>query len=103
MEPNTYMLYIIPYITFGSGIHILSCSCLLKYWPELILFVCLQLGEILEALVQEGSETMDVRNKDQVILRMNAPVSSKLYFREHILCPLIAEVHLFFFLSKSYP
>ena len=103
MEPNTYMLYIIPNTTFGYGIHILSCSCLLKYWPELILFVCLQLGEILEALVQEGSETMDVRNKDQVILRMNAPVSSKIvYLKEHILC-LIAEVHLFFFLSKSYP
>ncbi|PWA58273.1 Chaperone, tailless complex polypeptide 1 [Artemisia annua] len=49
-----------------------------------------KVGEILEALVQEGSETMDVRNKDQVILRMNAPVSSKLYFRDHILS-LIAE------------
>jgi T-complex protein 1 subunit theta len=50
-----------------------------------------KLGEILEALVQEGSETIDVRNEDQVILRIKAPVSSKLYITEHILCPLIAE------------
>ncbi|PWA96991.1 TCP-1/cpn60 chaperonin family protein [Artemisia annua] len=50
-----------------------------------------KLGEILEALVEEGSETMDVRNKDQVILRMKAPVASKQYEKEDILCPLIAE------------
>ncbi|GJS74597.1 T-complex protein 1 subunit theta [Tanacetum coccineum] len=50
-----------------------------------------KLGEILEALVEEGSETMDVRNRDQVILRLKAPVSSKLYDMEDILCPLIAD------------
>lgn len=44
---------------------------------------------------------MDVRNKDEVILRMKAPVASKQYGKEDILCPLIADVHLFF-LSKSY-
>ncbi|GKB69591.1 TCP-1/cpn60 chaperonin family protein, partial [Tanacetum coccineum] len=47
-----------------------------------------KLEEILGALVEEGSETMDVSNKDQVILRMKAPVSSKLYDMEDILCPL---------------
>ncbi|PWA76225.1 TCP-1/cpn60 chaperonin family protein [Artemisia annua] len=50
-----------------------------------------KLGEILEGLVEEGSETMDVRNKDEVILRMKAPVASKQYGNEHILCPLIAD------------
>ncbi|GKE31232.1 T-complex protein 1 subunit theta, partial [Tanacetum coccineum] len=50
-----------------------------------------KLEEILGALVEEGSETMDVSNKDQVILRMKAPVSSKLYDMEDILCPLIAD------------
>ncbi|GKE28663.1 T-complex protein 1 subunit theta, partial [Tanacetum coccineum] len=50
-----------------------------------------KLGEILETLVEEGSETMDVRNKDQVILCMKAPVSSKLYDMEDVVCPLIAD------------
>ncbi|PWA88688.1 TCP-1/cpn60 chaperonin family protein [Artemisia annua] len=98
MKPNTNMViwmaftYIIPYITFGSGTHRIKTDKLLVF---------AKLGEILEGLVEEGSETMDVRNKDEVILRMKAPVASKQYGNEHILCPLIADVH-FFFLSKSY-
>ncbi|KAJ9550564.1 hypothetical protein OSB04_014609 [Centaurea solstitialis] len=47
--------------------------------------------EILEGLVEGGSETMDVRNKDEVILRMKAAVASKQYGQESILCPLIAD------------
>ncbi|XP_024977900.1 T-complex protein 1 subunit theta-like [Cynara cardunculus var. scolymus] len=47
--------------------------------------------EILEGLVEEGSDTMDVRNKDEVILRMKAAVASKQYGQESILCPLIAD------------
>ncbi|GJU62459.1 T-complex protein 1 subunit theta [Tanacetum coccineum] len=50
-----------------------------------------KLGEILETLVEPGSETMDVRNKEEVILRMKAPVASKQYGNEDILCPLIAD------------
>ncbi|CAK9182126.1 unnamed protein product, partial [Ilex paraguariensis] len=34
---------------------------------------------------------MDVRNKDEVILRMKAAVASKQFGQEDILCPLIAE------------
>lgn len=34
---------------------------------------------------------MDVRNKDHVILRMRAPVFTKLYEMVDFLCPLIAE------------
>lgn len=40
---------------------------------------------------------MDVRNKDEVILRMKAAVASKQYGQESILCPFIAGV-LFLFL-----
>ncbi|XP_076953108.1 T-complex protein 1 subunit theta-like [Bidens hawaiensis] len=47
--------------------------------------------EILEGLVEPGSDTMDVRNKDEVILRMKAAVASKQYGQEDILCPLIAD------------
>ncbi|KAI3515796.1 hypothetical protein L1887_14700 [Cichorium endivia] len=47
--------------------------------------------EILEGLVESGSETMDVRNRDEVILRMKAAVASKQYGQEDILCPLIAD------------
>ncbi|KAL9997971.1 putative T-complex protein 1, theta subunit [Helianthus anomalus] len=50
-----------------------------------------KLVEILEGLVEEGSNIMDVRNKDEVILRMRAPVASKQYGQEDILCPLIAD------------
>ncbi|XP_020105007.1 T-complex protein 1 subunit theta-like [Ananas comosus] len=47
--------------------------------------------ELLDDLVEEGSETMDVRNKDEVVLRMRAAVASKQYGQEDILCPLIAD------------
>ncbi|MFS7962085.1 putative T-complex protein 1, theta subunit [Helianthus anomalus] len=50
-----------------------------------------KLVEILEGLVEEGSDIMDVRNKEEVILRMRAPVASKQYGQEDILCPLIAD------------
>lgn len=47
--------------------------------------------EILEELVEKGSEKMDVRNKEQVISRMKAAVASKQFGQEDILCPLIAD------------
>lgn len=52
----------------------------------------LQAVEILEELVEEGSEKMNVRDKDDVILRMRSAVASKQFGQEDILCPLIAEV-----------
>ncbi|KAK8913643.1 T-complex protein 1 subunit alpha [Platanthera zijinensis] len=47
--------------------------------------------ELLEEVVEEGSENMDVRNKDEVVSRMKATVSSKRFGEEDILCPLIAD------------
>ncbi|XP_068649743.1 T-complex protein 1 subunit theta-like [Aristolochia californica] len=47
--------------------------------------------EILGELVEKGSETMDVRNKDEVVSRMKAAVASKQFGQEDILCPLIAD------------
>lgn len=47
--------------------------------------------ELLDELVERDSETMDVRNKEQVILRIKAPVASKQFGQESILCPLIAD------------
>lgn len=47
--------------------------------------------EILEELVEKGSEKMDVRNKEQVVSRMKAAVASKQFGQEDILCPLIAD------------
>ncbi|KAL7098158.1 hypothetical protein ACP275_10G187300 [Erythranthe tilingii] len=47
--------------------------------------------EILEELVEEGSQTMNVRDKDDVISRMRSAVASKQFGQEDILCPLIAE------------
>ncbi|CAI9780969.1 unnamed protein product [Fraxinus pennsylvanica] len=47
--------------------------------------------EILEDLVEKGSENMNVRNKDEVILRMRAAVASKQFGQEDRLCSLIAE------------
>lgn len=47
--------------------------------------------EILDELVEDGSEKMDVRVKDEVIKRMKAAVASKQFGQEDILCPLIAE------------
>uniref|UniRef100_A0A0C9RPF8 CCT-theta n=1 Tax=Wollemia nobilis TaxID=56998 RepID=A0A0C9RPF8_9CONI len=47
--------------------------------------------ELLEELVEQGSEKMDVKNKEEVILRMRAAVASKQFGQENILCPLIAD------------
>lgn len=48
--------------------------------------------ELLEELVEPGSDKMDVRNKEQVIQRMVSAVGSKQWGQEGILCPLIADV-----------
>lgn len=42
--------------------------------------------------MEEGSETMNVRDKDEVILRMRSSVASKQFGQEDKLCSLIAEV-----------
>ncbi|KAK3135903.1 hypothetical protein QOZ80_5BG0425010 [Eleusine coracana subsp. coracana] len=47
--------------------------------------------EVLEDLVEKGSENMDVRNKEEVVLRMRSAVASKQFGQEDILCPLIAD------------
>ncbi|KMT12218.1 hypothetical protein BVRB_5g101650 [Beta vulgaris subsp. vulgaris] len=47
--------------------------------------------EILEDLVEEGSDKMDVRNKDEVVSRMKAAVASKQFGQEDVLCSLIAD------------
>ncbi|KAJ1701093.1 hypothetical protein LUZ63_000872 [Rhynchospora breviuscula] len=47
--------------------------------------------EILDELVEQGSDSMDVRNKDEVVLRMRAAVASKQFGLEDILCQLIAD------------
>lgn len=47
--------------------------------------------ELLEELVEPGSEKIDVRNTDDVAKRMLASVASKQYGQESILCPLIAD------------
>ncbi|KAK6945436.1 Chaperonin Cpn60/GroEL/TCP-1 family [Dillenia turbinata] len=47
--------------------------------------------EILDRLVENGSGTMDVRNKEEVISRMRAAVASKQFGQEDRLCSLIAE------------
>lgn len=50
-----------------------------------------QVLEILDELVEKGSETMDVRNKEEVVSRIKAAVASKQFGQEDILCPLIAD------------
>ena len=55
-------------------------------------FCVLQTVEILDELVEEGSENMDVRNKEQVISRMKAAVASKQFGQEDILSSLVADV-----------
>lgn len=52
----------------------------------------MQTIEILDELIEEGSEKMDVRNKDEVISRIKSAVASKQFGQEDILCPLIADV-----------
>ncbi|GFP79871.1 T-complex protein 1 subunit theta [Phtheirospermum japonicum] len=47
--------------------------------------------EILEELVEEGSESMNVRDTDEVISRMKSTVASKQFGQEDKLCSLIAE------------
>ncbi|GKV20261.1 hypothetical protein SLEP1_g30416 [Rubroshorea leprosula] len=47
--------------------------------------------EILGELVEKGSESMDVRVKEQVITRMKAAVASKQFGQEDVLCSLIAD------------
>ncbi|KAF8673540.1 hypothetical protein HU200_048623 [Digitaria exilis] len=47
--------------------------------------------EILEDLVEKGSENMDVRNKEEVVLRMRSAVASKQFGQEDTLCPLVAD------------
>ncbi|KAG9452059.1 hypothetical protein H6P81_004963 [Aristolochia fimbriata] len=47
--------------------------------------------EILAELIENGSETMDVRNKDEVVSRIKSAVASKQFGQEDILCPLIAD------------
>ncbi|XP_030926530.1 T-complex protein 1 subunit theta [Quercus lobata] len=47
--------------------------------------------EILDELVENGSDTMDVRNKDQVLSRIRAAVASKQFGQEDILCSLVAD------------
>nr|KJB45084.1 hypothetical protein B456_007G288800 [Gossypium raimondii] len=47
--------------------------------------------EVLGELVEKGSETMDVRNKEQVVTRMKAAVASKQHGQEDVLCSLIAD------------
>ncbi|GKV20704.1 hypothetical protein SLEP1_g30790 [Rubroshorea leprosula] len=47
--------------------------------------------EILGELVEKGSESMDVRVKEQVITKMKAAVASKQFGQEDVLCSLIAD------------
>ncbi|XP_071910135.1 T-complex protein 1 subunit theta-like [Coffea arabica] len=47
--------------------------------------------QVLEELVEAGSDTMDVRDTNQVISRMKAAVASKQFGLEDILCCLIAQ------------
>lgn len=57
-------------------------------------FGMFQVIEILDELVEEGSETMDVRNKEEVVKRMKAPVASKQFGQEDILSSLVADVRI---------
>ncbi|XP_057982888.1 T-complex protein 1 subunit theta [Malania oleifera] len=47
--------------------------------------------EVLNELVEKGSENMDVRDKEQVVSGMKSAVSSKQYGQEDVLCSLIAD------------
>ncbi|KAJ1398345.1 TCP-1-like chaperonin intermediate domain superfamily [Sesbania bispinosa] len=50
--------------------------------------------EVLDELVEKGSENMDVRDKEQVISRMKAAVASKQFGQEDTICSLVADVSL---------
>ncbi|KAL1569319.1 T-complex protein 1 subunit theta [Salvia divinorum] len=47
--------------------------------------------EVLEEMVEKGSENMNARDKDEVITRMRSSVASKQFGQEEKLCSLIAE------------
>ncbi|XP_031264740.1 T-complex protein 1 subunit theta-like [Pistacia vera] len=47
--------------------------------------------EVLDELVEKGSENMDVRDKEQVVSRMKSAVASKQFGQEDILCSLVAD------------
>eukprot|EP00249_Psilotum_nudum_P010921 c22847_g1_i1 orf=498-2132(-) len=47
--------------------------------------------ELLTELVEPGSDTMDVRSKEQVASRITSAVGSKQWGQEAVLCPLIAD------------
>ncbi|TVU12584.1 hypothetical protein EJB05_46235 [Eragrostis curvula] len=47
--------------------------------------------QVLEDLIEKGSENMDVRNMEEVVLRMRSAVASKQFGQEDILCPLVAD------------
>lgn len=64
----------------------------LSVFDECYRLLNVQVVEILEQLVESGSETMDVRNKDEVISRMRAAVASKQFGQEEIICSLVADV-----------
>ncbi|KAG6413590.1 hypothetical protein SASPL_126304 [Salvia splendens] len=57
--------------------------------------------EILEEMVETGSENMNVRDKDEVITRMRSSVASKQFGQEEKLCSLIAEVNIWFLLFHA--
>lgn len=58
----------------------------------IFIFGIFQTIEILDELVEEGSEKMDVRNKEEVVCRMKAAVASKQFGQEDILSSLVADV-----------
>jgi T-complex protein 1 subunit theta len=74
----------------GSGI-VKTCSLNVG---SLCLCIHMEAIEILEDLMEKGSENMDVRNKEEVVLRMRSAVASKQFGQEDILCPLVADVRL---------
>ncbi|KAF3525731.1 hypothetical protein F2Q69_00049937 [Brassica cretica] len=47
--------------------------------------------EVLEELVESGSERMDVRSKGEVVSRMRDDVASKQFGQEEIICSLVAD------------
>ncbi|TKY46197.1 T-complex protein 1 subunit theta [Spatholobus suberectus] len=47
--------------------------------------------QILDELVEKGSENMDVRDKEQVVSRMKAAVASKQFGQEDTICSLVAD------------
>lgn len=58
-------------------------------------FIFAQTIEILDELGEKGSETMDIRNKDEVVSRLKVAVASKQFGLEDILSSLIADVSIF--------